>query len=47
MKMAAASGAVSSTKARKLIREHLGIYAADEFDRVTAEILWKVSRGGL
>ena len=40
-----ASGAVSSSKARKIIRKHLGIYAADEFDRVAEEIKWRASRG--
>jgi len=40
-----ASGAVNVRKATKVIRQHLGVYAAGEFQRLGEEIRWKASRG--
>jgi hypothetical protein len=42
-----ASGTADPARARRVIRKHLGPYAADEFDRVVEEIAWKASRGRL
>lgn len=39
------SGALDRKKARKVIREHLGAYAAKEFERIVEEAEWKASRG--
>jgi hypothetical protein len=41
------SGAVDPAKARAVIKQHLGVYAAQEFDRIVDEVAWKVSRGRL
>lgn len=36
---------VNPTKARRVIRQHLGPYAAGEFDRLVDEVRWRASRG--
>lgn len=39
------SGVVDPAKAKRLIRKHLGPYAANEFDRIVEEAIWKASTG--
>jgi hypothetical protein len=38
---------INERKTRKIIAKYLGLYAADEFDRLVDEVRWKVSRGRL
>ena len=41
------SGTADPAKTRKIIKKHLGPYAAQEFDRIVDETAWKASRGRL
>lgn len=36
---------VNPSKARRVIRQHLGPYAAGEFDQLVDEVRWRASRG--
>lgn len=40
-----ASGTVRPERTRKIVKKHLGPYAAGEFDRIVDEVEWKASRG--
>ena len=42
-----ASGVADPTKTRRVVKKFLGPYAANEFDRMAEEVMWKASRGRL
>jgi len=39
------SGTVDVRKAKKIIHQHLGVYAVGEFQQLVEEIRWKASQG--